>query len=53
MIPLFGRSVPQLSMIFNQTIDLIDSSHNHRLSDLNEGWLSPRCLKASADLFSS
>ena len=36
-------------MIFNQTIDLIDSSHNHRLSDLNQGWLSPRCLKVFAD----
>ena len=34
MVPLFGRSVPQLSMIFNETTDLIDSSHNHRLSDL-------------------
>ena len=49
MVPLFGRSVPQLSMIFNQKIDLIDSSDNHRLSDLNQGWLSPRCLKAFAD----
>ena len=49
MVPLFGRSVPQLSMIFNQTIDLIDSSHNHRLSDLSQGWLSPCCLKAFAD----
>ena len=46
---MFGRSVPQLSIIFNQTIDLIDSSHNDRLSDLNQGWLSPRCLKAFAD----
>ena len=25
-VTLFGRSVPQLSIIFNQTIDLIDSS---------------------------
>ena len=49
MVPLFGRSVPQLSMIFKQTIDLIDSIHNHRLSDLNQGWLSPRCLEAFAD----
>ena len=49
MVPLFGRSVPQLSMIFNQKIDLIDSSDNHRLSDLNQGWLNPRCLKAFAD----
>ena len=28
MVLLFGRSVPQLSMIFHRTIDLIDSSHN-------------------------
>ena len=31
-------------MIFNQTIDLMDSSHNHRLRDLNQS-----CLKALAD----
>ena len=49
MVPLFGRSVPQLSIIFDQTIDLIDSSHIHRLRDLKQGWLSPRCLKAFAD----
>ena len=49
MVPLLGRSVPQLSRILNQTIDLIDSSHNHRLSDLNQGWLSPHCVKAFAD----
>ena len=48
MVPLFGRSVPQLS-IFNQTMDLIDSSHNHRLNDLNQVWLTPSCLKAFAD----
>ena len=28
MVLLFGRSVPQLSMIFHRTTDLIDSSHN-------------------------
>ena len=33
-------------MILNQTIDLIHPSHNHRLSNLNQCWLSPRCLKA-------
>ena len=49
MVSLFGRSVPQLNMIFNQTTGLIDSSHNHGLSDLNQGWLSPRCLKAFAN----
>ena len=49
MVPLFGRSVPQLSMIFNQTIDLIDSSHNHILNDLNQGWFSQCYLKAFVD----
>ena len=49
MVPLFGRSLPQLSVIFNQTIDLIDSSHNHILSDLNQGWFSQRYLKAFVD----
>ena len=39
----------QLSMIFNQTIDLIDSSHNHILNDLNQGWFSQCYLKAFVD----
>ena len=47
MIALFGRSVPQLSIIFYQTIDLI--SHSHRLSDLNQVWLIPLCLIAFAN----
>ena len=48
MIPLFGSRVLQFSTIFNQTIDLIDSSHNHRLSNLNQSLLRPR-LKAFAN----
>ena len=48
MVPLFGRSLPQFSMIFNQTIDLIDSNHNRRLSDMNQDWLNPRSLQAFA-----
>ena len=48
MVPLFGRSLPQFSMIFNQTIDLIDSNHNLRLSDLNQDLLNPRSLQAFA-----
>ena len=45
MVLLFGRSVPQLSMIFDQTVDLIDCSHNHRFRDLNQGRFSPHCFK--------
>ena len=43
MVSLFGRSVSQLSMIFNETIDLINSNHNNRLSDMNLGWLGQCC----------
>ena len=36
MIPIFGRAVPQLSMIFNQTIDFIDSNWGHLLQTMNQ-----------------
>ena len=49
MVPIFGRSIPQLSMIFNQTVDLIDSNHGHRLRDMNQNWLNPQSLRAFAD----
>ena len=40
MIPRFGRAVPQLSMIFNQTIDFIDLNWGHFLQTMNQQWLS-------------
>ena len=40
MVPLFGRAPPQLSMIFNQTVDFIDTHWEHLLQYFNQGWLS-------------
>ena len=34
MAPLFGRVLPQFSMIFNQTMDFIDTNRGHRLQTL-------------------
>ena len=49
MIPRFGRAVPQLCMIFNQTIDLIDRNWGHLLERLDQLWLSPDCLMRFAE----
>ena len=49
MIPRFGRAVPQLCMIFNQTIDLIDTNWGQLLENMNQPWLSPDCLMIFAD----
>ena len=49
MVTLFGRAPPQLSMIFNQTIDFIDTNWGHLLEYFNQGWLSRPCLRTFSD----
>ena len=49
MVPLFGRAPPQLSMTFNQTVDVIDTNCGHRLQYFNQSWLSRPCLQAVSD----
>ena len=49
MMPRFGRAVPQLSMIFNQTIDYIDGNWGHLLRNMNQPWLSPGNLMLFAN----
>ena len=49
MVPLFGRAPPQLSMIFNQTINFIDTNWGRLLQYLNHGWLSRPCLQTFSD----
>lgn len=49
MISRFGRAVPQLSMIFNQTIDFIDSNWGHLLQNMNQPWLTPGNLMLFAN----
>lgn len=41
MIPQFGRPVPQLSIIFNKTIDIIHSEWGRLLDTMNQPWLQP------------
>ena len=50
LIPRFGRPVPQLSMIFKQTLDFLILEWDHLLSDLNQTWLSPERLRFFADV---
>ncbi|XP_028411159.1 uncharacterized protein LOC114533765 [Dendronephthya gigantea] len=45
MIPLFGRAVPELSMITNVVVDYIYDHHGHRVSHWNEMLFSPDNLK--------
>ena len=41
MIPRFGRSVPELSMISNYVMKFLYSTFNSKLRDMNQNWLSP------------
>ena len=49
MIPRFGKAVPQLSMIFNLTMDFIDGNWGHLLRNTNQPWLSPGNLMLFAN----
>ena len=42
MIPVVGRSLPELSLISNQMLDFMYNTHEHLLQDLNQTWLSPQ-----------
>lgn len=45
MIPRFGRSVPELSLILNEVISFIYTNHGYLLRDLDQPWLSSRHLE--------
>lgn len=45
MVPLFGRPVPQLSIISNHIMNLIFDNWGHLLNEFNQNWLSPENLK--------
>ena len=48
MIPIFGRPVPQLSIITNYVTDYLYQRWAHLLTDLNQAWLSPQKLEQFA-----
>lgn len=45
MIPRFGRSVPEISLILSEVTDHIVGTHGHLLHDLNQPWLQPAKLE--------
>ena len=49
MMPRFGRSVSELSLIASEVTDFLFSTHGHLLTDFNQPWLHPDCLQEYAD----
>ena len=49
MMPRFGRSVSELSLIASEVTDFIFSTHGHLLTDFNQPWLHPDRLQEYAD----
>ena len=41
MTPIFGRSVPELSMISNEVVDWIYTTHGHKITQWNHAILNP------------
>ena len=48
MIPRFGRSVPELSLILSSVLDHVYNVNGHLLRDLNQPWLQPCKLEEFA-----
>ena len=48
LIPRFGRSVPELSLISSDVTEHVFQNNANLLRDLNQPWLQPRCLKEFA-----
>ena len=49
MMPIFGRSVPEMSMICNQVTDWIYNTHGHKVTRWNHGILNPPLIATHAD----
>ena len=48
MVPRFGRSVPELTMVSNYVMKFLCSTFNNKLRDMNQNWLSPFHLETFA-----
>ena len=53
MMPIFGRSVPELSMICNQVTDWIYNTHGHKVTRWSHGILNPPLIATYADAVQS
>ena len=45
MIPIFGRSVPELSMVSNEVTEWMYNVHGHRITEWNHFVMSPDQLQ--------
>lgn len=46
---MFGKSLPDLSLIFNAMIDHVHNQFAERLKSLDQWWLEPEHLQRYAD----
>ena len=53
MIPIFGRSVPELSMISSEVVDWMYTTHGHKITQWNHDLLNPAALNQYADAISN
>ena len=53
IIPIFGRSVPELSMISNEVVDWMYTTHGHKITQWNHDLLNPAALNEYADAISN
>jgi len=49
MMPQFGRSLPELSLLANKVLNNIYEHHGHLLTTLDHPWLTPAKLREMAD----
>ncbi|KAK3700051.1 hypothetical protein QZH41_004354 [Actinostola sp. cb2023] len=48
MVSSFGRAVPELSLIFNETLNYVYDRYGYLLHTLNQRWLAPHKLEEMA-----
>ena len=53
IIPIFGRSVPELSVISNEVVDWMYTTHGHQITQWNHDLLNPAALNEYADAISN
>lgn len=53
MIPIFGRPVPEISMISNEVMDWMYENHGHRVTEWNHTILNAAALQKYADAVSN
>ena len=53
MIPIFGRSMPEMSMISSEVVDWMNTTHGHKITQWNHHLLNLVALSQFADAISN